>query len=62
VRILILGQGAREHAIVKALLRTGTAKENILVAPGNIGDWDANVGARALWNLICVVEKNRNKK
>lgn len=24
------------------------------------GDWDANVGARALWNLICSVEKNRN--
>lgn len=23
------------------------------------GDWDANVGARALWNLICSVEKNR---
>jgi len=23
------------------------------------GDWDANVGARALWNLICAVEKNR---
>ena len=32
------------------------------VAPGNIGDWDANVGARALWNLICAVEKNRLKK
>lgn len=29
------------------------------VAPGNDGDWDANVGARALWNLICAVEKNR---
>jgi len=29
------------------------------VAPGNNGDWDANVGARALWNLICAVEKNR---
>jgi len=37
VRILILGQGAREHAIVKALLRTGTNKSNILVAPGNTG-------------------------
>lgn len=22
-------------------------------------DWDANVGARALWNLICATEKNR---
>ena len=29
------------------------------VAPGNEGDWDANVGARALWNLVCAVEKNR---
>lgn len=29
------------------------------VAPGEYGDWDANVGARALWNLICAVEKNR---
>jgi len=29
------------------------------VAPGHHDDWDANVGARALWNLICAVEKNR---
>jgi agmatinase len=29
------------------------------VAPGNDSDWDANVGARALWNLVCAVEKNR---
>jgi agmatinase len=29
------------------------------VAPGSSDDWDANVGARALWNLICAVEKNR---
>lgn len=29
------------------------------VAPGESGDWDANVGARALWNLVCAVEKNR---
>ena len=32
------------------------------VAPGTTGDWDANVGARALWNLICAVEANRTKK
>ena len=21
--------------------------------------WDANVGARALWNLVCITEKSR---
>jgi agmatinase len=29
------------------------------VSPGENGDWDANVGARALWNLVCAAEKNR---
>ena len=29
------------------------------VSPGNSGDWDANVGARTLWNLICSTEKSR---
>jgi agmatinase len=29
------------------------------VSLGNSGDWDANVGARALWNLICSTEKSR---
>ena len=29
------------------------------VSPGDSGDWDANVGARALWNLVCAAEKNR---
>lgn len=33
----MLGQGAREHAIVKSLLRTGTNKKDIFVAPGNKG-------------------------
>ncbi|MEO0060546.1 MAG: hypothetical protein RL343_164 [Actinomycetota bacterium] len=37
VKILVLGQGAREHAIVKALIRTGTAASEITVAPGNAG-------------------------
>jgi len=37
MKILILGQGAREHAIVKALIRTGTSPIDILVAPGNKG-------------------------
>jgi len=32
-----LGAGAREHAIVKALLRTGTNKDDLIVAPGNAG-------------------------
>ena len=31
------------------------------VSPGNQGDWDANVGARALWQLICATELNRRK-
>ena len=33
----MLGQGAREHAIVKALIRTGTPAGDITVAPGNAG-------------------------
>jgi phosphoribosylamine--glycine ligase len=33
----VLGQGAREHAIVKALIRTGTSAADITVAPGNAG-------------------------
>jgi agmatinase len=31
------------------------------VAPGKEGDWDANVGARALWQLVCATEKSRRK-
>ncbi len=37
MKILVLGSGAREHAITKALIRTGTAKNNVIVAPGNAG-------------------------
>ncbi len=37
MKILVLGGGAREHAIVKALIRTGTTADNIIVAPGNAG-------------------------
>lgn len=33
----MLGSGAREHAIVKALIRTGTPAANIVCAPGNEG-------------------------
>ncbi len=31
------------------------------VAPGNEGDWDANVGARALWQLVCAAGKSLNR-
>lgn len=34
---MVLGGGAREHAITKALIRTGTLAEDIVVAPGNAG-------------------------
>ncbi|MEY2674599.1 MAG: hypothetical protein RLZZ514_1164, partial [Actinomycetota bacterium] len=37
MKILVLGQGAREHAIVKALVRTGTERADIVCAPGNAG-------------------------
>ena len=32
------------------------------VAPGEKGDWDANVGSRALWQLVCATEKSRRKE
>lgn len=31
------------------------------VAPGPDGDWDANVGARALWHLVCATELSRRR-
>ncbi|MGB0934158.1 MAG: agmatinase family protein [Lishizhenia sp.] len=31
------------------------------VGVANNTDWDANVGARALWNLVCAVELSRRK-
>ena len=40
MKILVLGSGAREHAIIKSLIRTGTSRDNIVCAPGN--PWIAN--------------------
>ncbi len=40
MKILVIGSGAREHAIVKALIRTGTPAQSIICAPGN--EWIAN--------------------
>ncbi len=37
MKILVLGSGAREHAIIKALIRTGTSAKDITCAPGNGG-------------------------
>jgi agmatinase len=31
------------------------------VAPGPNNDWDANVGARALWHLVCATELSRRQ-
>ncbi len=37
MKILVLGQGAREHAIIQSLIATGTPAEHIVAAPGNAG-------------------------
>jgi len=37
MRILVVGSGAREHAIIKALIRTGTSASKIVCTPGNPG-------------------------
>jgi agmatinase len=57
--------GFRLEEITFLLFELVNSGKNIIgfdlneVAPGESGDWDANVGARALWNLVCMTEKSR---
>lgn len=37
MKILVIGSGGREHAIVRALLRTASEPTEVVVAPGNAG-------------------------
>ena len=37
MKILVLGSGAREHAIIQALIRTGSQSQDVICAPGNAG-------------------------
>ncbi|NDE89251.1 MAG: phosphoribosylamine--glycine ligase [Micrococcales bacterium] len=37
MKILVLGSGAREHAIIKALIRTGSHPTDVTCTPGNAG-------------------------
>ncbi|MEY4275952.1 MAG: hypothetical protein RIS26_415, partial [Actinomycetota bacterium] len=63
MKILVLGSGAREHAIVKALVRTGTPADRIVVAPGNAGISN-DVTCDASLNMMdpaAVTEYARNK-
>ncbi|MFM1784018.1 MAG: phosphoribosylamine--glycine ligase [Actinomycetota bacterium] len=55
VRILVIGSGAREHAIIKALIRTGTNASEIVCAPGNSLIAEA-VEVRALADLTDSLE------
>jgi phosphoribosylamine--glycine ligase len=62
-RVLILGSGAREHALARALLRGDEARE-VIVAPGNGGTRGARFAQRALslGDHAAVVELARRER
>lgn len=55
VKILVLGSGAREHAIIEALLREDTAHE-IVCAPGNAGMPCTRVGDLSITDPAAVTD------
>lgn len=57
--------GFEMHEIVFLIFHLVNSGKQIIgfdlceVAPGSNNDWDANVGARVLWHLVCATESSR---